>query len=242
MKRFSVVIPTLNEEKTLLWAEKTFTNEIKQNYNVEVIISDGGSTDNTIEIAKRFADKIVLNELGKKQTIGSGRNLGALNSNGEILVFLNADARINDIDTFFKLCNNLMKMPQVVALSFEVEVYPDEETFKDKIFHWFLNKFFAFLNVIGLGMGRGECHVIKREAFFNINGYNDKLVAGEDFELYVRLRRLGKIINVYGVKIYESPRRYRKYGYLRTLVLWFFNSVSIILFKKSISSEWDMVR
>jgi len=67
-------------------------------------------------------------------------------------------------------------------------------------------------------------------------------VAGEDFELYVRLRRLGKIINVYGVKIYESPRRYRKYGYLRTIALWFFNSVSIILFKKSISSKWDMVR
>lgn len=158
------------------------------------------------------------------------------------LFFLNADARISDIDTFFKLCNNLMKMPQVVALSFEVEVYPEEETFKDKIFHWFLNKFFALLNVIGLGMGRGECNVVKREVFFSINGYNDKLVAGEDFELYVRLRRLGKIINVYGVKIYESPRRYRKYGYLRTIALWFFNSVSIILFKKSISSKWDMVR
>ncbi|CUT08238.1 Glycosyl transferase family 2 [Candidatus Kryptonium thompsonii] len=181
MKRFSVIIPTLNEERTLLWAEKTFTNEVKQNYDVEVIISDGGSTDNTIEIAKRFADKIVLNELGEKQTIASGRNLGALNSNGEILVFLNADARISDIDTFFKLCNNLMKMPQVVALSFEVEVYPEEETFKDKIFHWFLNKFFALLNVIGLGMGRGECNVVKREVFFSINGYNDKLVAGEDF-------------------------------------------------------------
>ncbi|CUS98962.1 Glycosyltransferase, GT2 family [Candidatus Kryptobacter tengchongensis] len=242
MKRFSLIIPTLNEEKTLRWAEKNFTGEIKQKYDIEIIISDGGSTDGTIEIARKFADKIILNEKKNKQTIAEGRNLGALNSNGEILIFLNADVRIDDIDIFFKLCDNLMKIPQVVALSFEVEVYPEEELLKDKIFHWFLNKFFAMLNVVGLGMGRGECHVIKRESFFEVNGYNDKLVAGEDFDLYMRLRRLGKIINVYGVKVYESPRRYRKYGYIRTLALWFFNSISIIFFKRSISKVWDMVR
>lgn len=242
MHRFSVIIPTLNEEKTLTWAEKNFAKEIKQRYNLEIIISDGGSTDKTLEIAKHFADKIISNEENAKQTIARGRNIGAFASDGEILVFLNADARISDIDTFFKLCDNLMKLPSVVALSFEVYVYPDEELFKDKIFHFFLNKFFAMLNIIGLGMGRGECHVIKREAFFKVNGYNENLVAGEDFDLYMRLRRLGKIVNVETLKIYESPRRYRRYGYLRTLVLWFLNSISIIFLKKSISKVWDAVR
>ncbi len=242
MHRFSVIIPTLNEEKTLTWAEKNFTKEIKQKYNLEIIISDGGSTDKTLEIAKCFADKVITNEANIKQTIARGRNIGASASDGEILVFLNADARISDIDTFFKLCNNLMKLPSAIALSFEVYVYPDEELLKDKIFHYLLNKFFAMLNIIGLGMGRGECHVIKREVFFKVNGYNENLAAGEDFDLYMRLCRLGKIINVKGLKIYESPRRYRKYGYLRTLVLWFLNSISIIFLKKSISKVWNAVR
>ncbi len=242
MHRFSVIIPTLNEEKSLTWAEKIFTDETKQRYKVEVIISDGGSIDRTIEIARKFADKIICDESKNKQTISRGRNLGALNSNGEILVFLNADARISDIDTFFKLSDNLMRIPSVVALSFEVSVYPEEELLKDKIFHYFLNKFFALLNVIGLGMGRGECHVVKREIFFKVNGYNENLPAGEDFDLYMRLRRLGKIINVRSLKIYESPRRYRKYGYMRTLSLWFLNSLSIIFLKKSISKVWDAVR
>ncbi len=242
MHRFSVIIPTLNEEATLGWAEKTFTDELKRKYDVEVIVSDGGSTDLTIEVAKKFADKIILNENRDKQTIAKGRNIGAFNSTGEVLIFLNADARINDVDTFFKLVDNLMKMPAVVALSFEVFVYPEEELFKDRIFHFFINKFFAMLNVIGLGMGRGECHVVKREIFFKVGGYNENLPAGEDFELYMRLRRLGKIINVYGLKIYESPRRYRKYGYIKTLALWFLNSVSIIFWKKSISKVWDAVR
>jgi len=242
MHRFSVIIPTLNEEKTLAWAEKVFTQEIKQKYNLEVIVSDGGSTDRTIEIARKFADKIILNEKKDRQTIGRGRNIGASHSDGEILVFLNADARISDPDIFFKLSDNLMKIPSVVALSFEVFVYPEEELLKDKIFHNFLNKFFAMLNIIGLGMGRGECHVIKRETFLKVNGYNENLVAGEDFDLYMRLRRLGKIVNVRGLKIYESPRRYRKYGYVRTLALWFLNSISIIFLKKSISKVWDAVR
>jgi glycosyltransferase involved in cell wall biosynthesis len=242
MRRFTVIIPTLNEEATLCWAEKIFTDEFKREYDIEVIISDGGSTDLTIEIAKKFADKIILNENFEKQTIAKGRNIGALNSNGEILVFLNADARINDVDTFFKLVDNLMKMPMVVALAFDVFVYPEEELFKDKVFHIFLNKFFAMLNVIGLGMGRGECHVVKREFFFKAGGYNENLPAGEDFEFYMRIRRLGKIINVHGLKIYESPRRYRKYGYIKTLTLWFLNSVSIIFRKKSISKVWNAVR
>ncbi len=242
MHRFSVIIPTLNEEKTLIWAEKNFTKEIKQRYNFEVIISDGGSVDETLEIAKHFADKIITNNENIEQTIARGRNIGAFASDGEILIFLNADARISDIDTFFKLCDNLMKLPSVVALSFDVYVYPDEELLKDKVFHFLLNKFFTMLNIIGLGMGRGECHVVKREAFFKVNGYNENLVAGEDFDLYMRLRRLGEIINVKGLKIYESPRRYRRYGYLRTLALWFLNSISIIFFKKSISKVWDAVR
>lgn len=242
MHRFSVIIPTLNEEKTLAWMEKLFTKEIKQKYNLEVIVSDGGSTDKTLEIAKQFADKIISNSESNKQTIALGRNNGALNSDGEILLFLNADTRISDIDMFLKLCDNLMKLPSVVALSFEVYVYPDEELLKDKIFHYLLNKFFAMLNIIGLGMGRGECHVVKRDFFFKVNGYNNNLAAGEDFDLYMRLRRLGEIINVKGLKIYESPRRYRRYGYLRTLALWFLNSISIIFLKKSISKVWDSVR
>lgn len=242
MKRFSVIIPTLNEEKAIQWAEVTFTEEVKEKYKLEVIVSDGGSTDKTIEIAKKFADKVILNQKNSKQTIAKGRNLGALSSNGEILIFLNADVRIEDIETFLKLCDNFMKMPQVIALSFEVKIYPEEELVKDRIFHWLINKFFALLNIVGIGMGRGECHVIKREIFFKVNGYNDDLIAGEDFDLYMRLRRLGKIVNVSAPKVYESPRRYRKYGYFRTLALWFLNSVSIIFFKKSLSKDWNAVR
>jgi len=68
----SFIIPTLREEssleKTLNWLS-TYTGEN------EIIISDGGSTDKTLEIARKYTDKIIVYEGTKRQTIGMGRNL-----------------------------------------------------------------------------------------------------------------------------------------------------------------------
>ena len=40
------------------------------------------------------------------------------------------------------------------------------------------------------------------------------------------------------VNIYESPRRYRKLGYINVLFLWFMNWLFIVIFKKTFSSKW----
>jgi GT2 family glycosyltransferase len=42
-------------------------------------------------------------------------------------------------------------------------------------------------------MGRGECHIVRAEPFWRVGGYDERLYAGEDFDLYRRLRRLGRI-------------------------------------------------
>jgi glycosyltransferase involved in cell wall biosynthesis len=62
----SFVIPSLNEEatieKTLLWISK-YSGE------KEIILSDGRSTDKTLEIARKYTDKIVIYEGTERQTI-----------------------------------------------------------------------------------------------------------------------------------------------------------------------------
>jgi len=93
-----------------------------------------------------------------------------------------------------------------------------------------------------VGMGRGECHIIKREKFFEVKGYNENIIAGEDFELFTRLAKVGKIKFLHKLRVYESPRRYRRYGYLKVMVSWFRNCVYIVLFKKSIPEEWEVIR
>jgi hypothetical protein len=66
-------------------------------------------------------------------------------------------------------------------------------------------------------------------------------VAGEDFDLFHRLGKLGHIAFLWDVTVYESPRRFRKLGYVRTSTLWFINFISVLLTKRSWSKHWHRV-
>ena len=87
----SIIILVYQEEKLLPNTLAVFTDTLKQKYKLEIIVSDGGSTDATLAIAKGSADIIVCHTENRRQTIAEGRNMGSLVANGDIMVFLNAD-------------------------------------------------------------------------------------------------------------------------------------------------------
>lgn len=238
----SVIIPTLQEEKLLERTLYQFTPELKQRFQIEVIVSDGGSTDRTVEIARQYADIVIEAVPGNRQNISMGRNIGARAAGGEIFIFINADTSIEDIEHFFEEMIRIITKPNVVAATCRVGVHQDEERLSDRLFHTAYNWLFYFENLLGLGMGRGECHVIRRSIFFAVGGYNESIAAGEDFELFVRLKKMGKIAFMNHLRVNESPRRYRKYGYIRISILWFLNSISVLLFHRSLNKEWEPVR
>ena len=70
----SFIIPTLNEEKTI---ENTLRCLDAFSGEKEIIVSDGGSKDKTIEIASKYTNKIVIHKDSKRQNIAQGRNAGA---------------------------------------------------------------------------------------------------------------------------------------------------------------------
>ncbi|MEI6479049.1 MAG: glycosyltransferase, partial [bacterium] len=127
----SIIIPTLNEEKILA---KTLSELKKLTVcDHEIIVTDGKSTDNTISIAKRYADKVVENKSGKRQTIGEGRNMGANVAVGEFLVFMDADVEIPQINDFFlKILDDFNKKEKLVAMSVYFKVFKDQATLGDK--------------------------------------------------------------------------------------------------------------
>jgi len=238
----SIIIPTLNEEKLIARVLHQFDEDLKNNFALEIIVSDGGSTDRTLDIAEKYVDKIVRHSGDRKQNIAEGRNKGAEISKGDVLVFFNADTELEDPKMFFEKIRLFGVNNTYSGLTCKIKVFRNEEKFSDKLFHFFYNRYVKFLNFIGLGMARGECHVIKREYFYQAGKYNEKMFAGEDFDLFRRLRKLGKIKVESELTVRESPRRYRKYGYVKVIYDWLKNSVWILVFKKSSSDKWEPVR
>ncbi len=84
----SIIIPTLNEALGIECCLKNLQPLREQ--GVEVIVSDGGSTDNTRELAILYADKVIEADLGR----ASQMNAGALLANGEFLLFLHSDTSL----------------------------------------------------------------------------------------------------------------------------------------------------
>lgn len=84
--KLSIIIPTYNEQKYIEDCLKTLTVQTYSNY--EIIVVDDGSTDKTLDKIKNFKVKLLQQ---KHKGPALARNLGAKESIGEILVFLDAD-------------------------------------------------------------------------------------------------------------------------------------------------------
>jgi len=238
----SVIIPTLNEEKLISQSLAQFSPSLKEKYRLEIIISDGGSTDSTLVSISKYADKIIRAKPDVKQNISIGRNEGARNASGKFFYFVNADTLIKDPDLFFKTTLGAFEDSKALALTCRIKIFPEEEKLSDKLFHFFYNTYVRLLNSLGTGMGRGECQIMRREIFEKLGGYNELMPAGEDYDLYRRTSKSGRIRYLNHLIVYESPRRYRKYGYLKVIWEWTKNSLSILLFNKAVSKQWEAVR
>lgn len=245
-KKLSVVVPVFMEESVLEKNLSFYTDDFKKRFGIELIISDGGSTDKTVEIAHRFADKLVVHEKPEKQTIAAGRNRGAEAADCDTIVFINGDTLPEDPARFYELITEWAegkgKYSKADALACYVTYLRHEAVLIDKIFYFLHNNYVRFLNAVGMGMGRGECQIVRKSVFRKVGGYKDKIAAGEDFDLYHRINKVGRVEFARDISVCESPRRFRKYGYLRIVLTWFVNSVAVFLFGRSLSKEWKPVR
>lgn len=236
----SFIIPTLREasviEKTLLWLSG-------YKWEKEIIISDGGSTDATIEIAKKYTDKIIIYTGEKRQTIGMGRNLWASIASGEYLVFLDADVTIFDPDTFFAEALRILETtPNLVALTAPMRVLPEMETYADRIIFGALGYLFMFFNnVLHIGWASGEFQMVRHDAFKKVGGFDEELIGWEDKNHFEKLAKIGRTLSARTLTIYHTGRRAHKIGWPRLLMTWSLTLLPIKM-QKILWKEWKVVR
>jgi glycosyltransferase involved in cell wall biosynthesis len=241
-----VVVPTLNEEKLLADTLSVFDRAWRERVGGEIVVSDGGSTDRTLEIAHAMADRVVVHTGPDRQTIAAGRNAGANVAGGEVIVFINGDTVPADLarftDCLLEFTDRRGRYARASALACPVHFRPEDERLADKAFHGFYNGYVHLLSVLRIGAGRGECQVVRREMFHRVGGYRSELVAGEDFDLLARIGVRGRVRFAPELLVFESPRRFRKFGYFRVLLSWTLNALSVMFRGRSASDEWEPVR
>lgn len=238
----SFIIPTLNEEKIL--EQMLQSLHAFKKYSYEIIVSDGGSTDGTLAIAHRLADKVIENTSGARQTIAIGRNSGAAAAVGEFLVFIDADVFVLDPDNFFaSALGQFDKYKKLVGLIPKLRVLKKERTLADAIIMEYFNFFnWSMNNVIHSPVAPGEFQMIRGDVFRQLGGYNEHIVALEDMDMFMRLGKIGKIKLERSICVYHTGRRAHKVGWARLIYLWTLNGFTVKFLHRSSSSEWKVIR
>ena len=115
MKKVSIIIPCYNHAQFL---EKAIQSCLDQSHqNIEVIIIDDGSTDNSIQVAKSFKDERILVIEQNNSGVGIARNRGIKQSKGEYLNFLDADdwIHLSKIEKQVAVLDQNPDMPMVLC-------------------------------------------------------------------------------------------------------------------------------
>lgn len=238
----SIVIPTLNEERRIAQTLQRLKDTLVGDF--EIIVSDGGSKDKTVEIARALADTVIVHEGPNRQTIAGGRNAGARAATGEFIAFLDADVTIPNPEILFPGTLDLFeKNKELLGICVSVKVEPGSATLADKFFSALVyNAHVLFNNILRIGSAMGEFQMVRRETFIKVGGYREDLVAGEDNELFWRFNKIGRTRLVKKWTVYHSGRRAHQTGWFKLIYVWMVNVISVYLFKRSVSKEWTEIR
>jgi len=201
---FSIIVPTYMEEACI---EQCLCSIVGQRYNpseFEIIVSDARSTDQTIEIARKYSASVIVED---RKGIAYGRNAGAKKAKGDILVFIDADVTLDQ--DFLSHCHREFSNPAIIGMT-GVAKPSDGRVLQRFVYHgtYGMVRLFDFF---GLSLFPGICIAYRRMVFLEVGGFREDFGVVEDLDLSRRISRRGKCtVNTRALAV-VSTRRLQKY-------------------------------
>jgi len=199
--KFSIIIPTLNEEKTIegcLSALQPLRN------GCEIIVVDGESIDNTRILAAPLADKVITSALGRAKQM----NNGARHAGGGVLIFLHADTSLPE--------NALQLIQQKISSArqwgrFDIQLSGN---------HFMLKVIARMMNWRSrlTGIATGDQVIFVTRQAFEKAGHYPEINLMEDIALCKALKEISPPICL-KAKVISSGRRWERNGIYKTLLL-----------------------
>lgn len=216
MVKISIIIPTYNRAHLISYSLKSILKQRMK--NIEIIIIDDGSTDNTYDVVRKFTNREVSYFKTDSRGVNFARNLGLNNAKGEY-IFNSDDDLILTSKSLETLSSFLDKNRQFDLVYADIKIKKENgKTFLPYSID-FDKKWFEIDNIINFGMYRKE--VLKQ-----IDGYDENKILAtgmEDWEFYLRLSDCFKVIHIpeiialhrlHGENITTHKMNYTNYGYV----------------------------
>lgn len=221
---FSVIIPTLNEEKYLPKLLRALTLQTYRNF--EVIIVDANSQDKTVIFANGYKKLLpqlkTINSL--KKNVYLQRNLGVKKASGKYIVSLDADITMPPAFLEGIHYNIISKKSDFLTTWLEPDVRNSTNT---TIIHG-CNLAMEMAKMIGKPFAGGFNTIIKRDIFNKVGGFREDLSMSEDHEFSLRVAKAGYDLTIVNdPRLTFSLRRLRSQGMLK---LFFIYSRANLLF------------
>ena len=197
--RISIIIPVLDEASTIA----ATLDAVLRLHPYQIIVVDGGSTEETVKIAAGFSVRALASERGRARQM----NHGAAHATGDALLFLHADTKLPD--AAFTDIAAALEDPRCVGGRFDVDLEGE---------HWMLGVIGRMISYRSRAtkVGTGDQGIfVRREVFSRMGGYPD-IPLMEDIAFCRALKRRGDIACL-SSRVVTSARRWEKDGVWRTI-------------------------
>jgi rSAM/selenodomain-associated transferase 2 len=201
----SIIIPTFNEAEKIA----VLINFLRKNSPdrlIEIIITDGQSTDDTVAVATRAGATVVVSP---NKGRGAQMNYGTSFAKADVLYFLHADS-LPSTGYADKIAEQIKNGYSIGCFRLQFDRA-----------HWFLkaNAWFTRFDYNTFRFGDQSLFVLK-EVFIKAGGFDEKLIVMEDQEIIHRLKKYGKF-KVMPQAIITSARKYTVNGIYKTQGIFF---------------------